>query len=54
MAARISEVSGKMIDSKDPNNTETMVVRALATDPFFNQVRKEHWNLINEIVSVKF
>ena len=38
MCGKISEVSAKMIEFKDPNNTETFAVRELAPAPFFDQV----------------
>ena len=39
MSGKIAEVSAKMIEFSDPNNTETFAVRELAPVPFFEQVR---------------
>ena len=38
MSGKISEVSAKMIEYNDPNNTETFAVRELARGSFFEQV----------------
>ena len=53
MCGKIAEVSAKMIEFKDPNNTETFVVRELARGPFFEQVCFDSIGFFGKIASKK-